>query len=118
LPHWNEIFEFREKLNRTNKLLKNMTPKALVHAHDDFVGVATDDISKHEEIIAVDMDDTTKQRTIRSIDDIQLGHKIALKAITMNENIIEYGDVIGVATHDIKLGEHVHTHNLKSLRWK
>ena len=94
-----------------------MRPKALVHAHPDFVGVATDDILKDEEIIAVDMDDTSKQRTVRSTEEIKLGHKIALRPIAKNEKIIEYGDVIGIATQDIRIGEHVHTHNLKSLRW-
>ena len=34
-----------------------MIAKALIHAHPDFVAVATDDISKDEEIIAVFMDD-------------------------------------------------------------
>jgi (2R)-sulfolactate sulfo-lyase subunit alpha len=92
-------------------------PKALVHAHDDWVAVATDDISNGEEFAALDMDDSNKSRTIQSRGDILLGHKIALKDISKGDHVIEYGEVIGVATRDISSGEHVHTHNLKSLRW-
>jgi len=91
--------------------------KALIHAHPDFVAVATDDISKGEEIIAVFMDDD-KQNSLRSKEDIALGHKIALRNIGKGDKVIEYGDVIGAATKDIATGEHVHVHNLKSLRWQ
>ena len=95
-----------------------MKPKALVHARGDWVAVATDDISNDEEFGAVDMDDNHKSRTVRSKEDILLGHKIALKDIAKGEHVVEYGEVIGVATKDIELGQHVHTHNLKSLRWQ
>jgi len=91
--------------------------KALIHARPDFVAVATDDISKGEEIIAVFMDDD-KQTSVRSKEDIALGHKIALRNIGKGDKVIEYGDVIGSATKDIATGEHVHVHNLKSLRWQ
>jgi len=94
-----------------------METKALIHAHPDFVAVATDDISKNEEIIAVFMDDD-KQTSVRSKEDIALGHKIALRNIGKGDKVIEYGDVIGSATKDIATGEHVHVHNLKSLRWQ
>ena len=46
---------------------------------------------------------------------ISAGHKIALKNINKNELIIKYGMVIGKATKDIKEGEWVHTHNIKTL---
>ena len=42
------------------------------------------------------------------------GHKYAVRDITKGENIIKYGYPIGHATEDIKAGEHVHTHNLKT----
>ena len=45
------------------------------------------------------------------------GHKIALRDIGSGEKVIEYGTVIGAATKKIRAGEHVHTHNLKTLRW-
>ena len=42
------------------------------------------------------------------------GHKYALCDIKRGENIIKYGSPIGHATIDIKAGEHVHTHNVKT----
>lgn len=42
------------------------------------------------------------------------GHKVALRDIKKGENIIKYGFPIGHATEDIKAGEHVHTHNVKT----
>lgn len=43
---------------------------------------------------------------------IPQGHKIALKNIAKEENIIKYGFVIGHATTDIPAGSWVHTHNM------
>ncbi|MBP3381913.1 MAG: altronate dehydratase [Clostridia bacterium] len=42
------------------------------------------------------------------------GHKYALVDIKQGENIIKYGEPIGHATVDIRKGEHVHTHNVKT----
>ena len=42
------------------------------------------------------------------------GHKYALCDIKTGENVIKYGSPIGHAIADIKKGEHVHTHNLKT----
>lgn len=45
---------------------------------------------------------------------ITLGHKIALKDINKGEKVIKYNVSIGSAIKDIKIGEHVHLHNMKS----
>ena len=42
------------------------------------------------------------------------GHKYALRDIKKGEDVIKYGNPIGHATEDIKAGEHVHTHNVKT----
>lgn len=42
------------------------------------------------------------------------GHKTAIRDIKKGENIIKYGYPIGHALEDIKAGEHVHTHNIKT----
>lgn len=47
--------------------------------------------------------------------DIPAGHKVALYDIQKGESVIKYGYPIGFATVDIKKGEQVHTHNLKTL---
>ncbi len=45
---------------------------------------------------------------------IENGHKYALCDIKVGEQIIKYGFPIGVAKAEIKKGEHVHTHNIKT----
>lgn len=46
--------------------------------------------------------------------DLSTGHKFARVDINTGENIIKYGNPIGHATEDIKAGEQVHTHNMKT----
>ncbi|GHB09188.1 UxaA family hydrolase [Modicisalibacter luteus] len=46
---------------------------------------------------------------------VDAGHKVALTDIASGENIVKYGQVIGRASRDIALGEHVHTHNVVML---
>lgn len=40
------------------------------------------------------------------------GHKVAARDIAVDERVIRYGQVIGVATDAIPAGTHVHVHNL------
>lgn len=47
---------------------------------------------------------------------IPLGHKFATRDISMGEVVLKYGEVIGVASQDIEIGEHVHIHNIESVR--
>ena len=55
---------------------------------------------------------------INKLDNVEIdlgsGHKYALRDIAEGENIIKYGQPIGHATEDIKRGDHVHTHNVKT----
>lgn len=45
---------------------------------------------------------------------IENGHKYAICDIKCGEGVIKYGEPIGIATANIKKGEHVHSHNLKT----
>jgi len=49
-------------------------------------------------------------------ENIPFCHKIAIKNIEKDEQIIKYGEVIGTAISNIKIGEHAHVHNIKSNR--
>ncbi len=55
---------------------------------------------------------------INKLDNVEVnledGHKYALRDIRKGENIMKYGNPIGYAVCDIKEGEHVHSHNLKT----
>jgi altronate dehydratase small subunit len=54
--------------------------------------------------------------TVTVTEAIPFGHKFALKAIKAGEPIIKYGEIIGLATRDIQMGQYVHVHNLESCR--
>lgn len=43
-----------------------------------------------------------------------MGFKIAARPISKGEQILKYGAVIGVATHNITKGHLVHVHNIES----
>ena len=45
---------------------------------------------------------------------LETGHKYAVCDISEGDDIIKYGFPIGVAVTDIKKGEHVHSHNMKT----
>lgn len=46
---------------------------------------------------------------------VPFGHKVAIRDIASGTPVNRYGYPIGVATADIKQGEHVHAHNMRSL---
>lgn len=48
--------------------------------------------------------------------DVRFGHKFAISEIKKSGAVKKYGETIGQATCDISLGEHVHTHNVESMR--
>ena len=68
----------------------------------DNVGVAPMDIPENKEIAD----------NCKTIERIPFGHKVSLKDIEKGNFIFKYGQIIGTASRDIKIGEHVHSHNL------
>ena len=73
----------------------------------DNVLVATATIESGEEV-------RVGRISVRAAVKLPLGHKVAACEIAPGEKIIKYGVPIGSATAAISVGEHVHTHNLKS----
>jgi len=45
---------------------------------------------------------------------IPKGHKVALRQIEKDQQIMKYGQVVGIATHKIGVGAHVHVHNVRT----
>ncbi|HBN04179.1 MAG TPA: altronate hydrolase, partial [Bacteroidales bacterium] len=72
----------------------------------DNVVVALNEINKG--IILDDIEAT------KILEDIKPGHKIATEDICKGENIVKYGYPIGHATENIKKGQWVHTHNIRT----
>lgn len=56
--------------------------------------------------------------TVELLDGVPLGHKLALTDIAAGQDVIEYGQRVGIATKDIAKGSYVHVHNVRSARWQ
>jgi altronate hydrolase len=81
------------------------TDKVLRLREGDNVGVAVRPV-KAGDIIGVN------GREIRAQQDIPAGHKVALQAVSQDEPVHKYGQIIGFATRAIEPGDHVHVQNL------
>jgi len=88
----------------------------LVHEKADTVGVATVDIKAGETAKGLYMDSQAAVE-VQALDDIPLGHKIAMQAQAAGDTVLKYGHDIGKVVADFKKGAHVHTQNLKTKRW-
>jgi len=89
----------------------------LVHATSDTVGVVVvEDAVSGRELTGWIME-TDETITIEAMEDVPLGHKLALNEIENGDTIIKYGHDIGRAAAKIPKGHHVHVHNLKTKRW-
>src|SRR6266700_6599876 len=78
-----------------------------VHAEDN-VGLALGSLEPGQRV-----EIAGRHLTIR--DAIEQGHKFALDEIAVGEIVRKFGWPIGAAATPISAGEHVHTHNLKTL---
>lgn len=79
----------------------------------DDVAVALRDLAAGE-LVRVRAGATVAELALRAA--IPLGHKIARRAIPAGAVVRKYGEPIGGASAAIAAGDHVHVHNLKSLR--
>ncbi|BEU88880.1 UxaA family hydrolase [Selenomonas sp. TAMA-11512] len=80
----------------------------------DNVAVAIEEIRKGEPISYVGMPEGTKG--FPAVTDVTIYHKVAIKDIPDDTPVVKYGEHIGHAIGNIKKGEHVHVHNVKSVR--
>lgn len=83
---------------------------------DDDVGVAVADLKKGANAGAVTLEGKAAG-SVKLRDKVPLGHKVALRDLPKDKAVIKYGREIGKAVQAIAKGAHVHTHNLKTLRW-
>lgn len=94
-----------------------MAPDFLVHEAVDGVGVVVvEGLKANQEITGWIMkeDETI---TIKILNDIPIGHKVALKDFAEGDTVIKYNTDIGKVVAPIKKGEHLHVHNVKTKRW-
>ena len=88
----------------------------LVHDTRDNVGVAIVDILPGQAVAGTGLDNGYFLQ-VTACEAIPLGHKIALKDLKVGDTVIKYCEDIGKVVADIRVGQHVHVHNLKTKRW-
>ncbi len=92
-------------------------PQFLVHSPKDNVGVIViEGLVAGTDMLGVitETDSTTKAKANH---DIPIGHKVALVDLKQGDTVIKYGEDVGRIVADVKKGDHVHTHNMRTKRW-
>ena len=85
--------------------------RALLFHNQDNVAVALEDLAGGSDIPVAG---AAPQLSVRALQDILFGHKVAVRDIADGNLIIKYGVPVGVATREIRTGEWVHIHNVRS----
>ncbi len=89
--------------------------RAIMIDPEDSVATLLSDAEAGEPIYIVTADGReTKALNVR--EPISMGHKVALMSLKKGDKVMKYGAVIGRAIRQIREGDHVHVHNMKSLR--
>jgi altronate dehydratase small subunit len=92
-----------------------MVKKAIQIDEKDNVATSTSEVEMGEKLEVISPNGVVILKP-KVVEPIPFGHKLAIKPIKKGENIVKYGEVIGVATQPIKSGSWVNTHNVGSAR--
>jgi hypothetical protein len=88
-------------------MLTTPTTGALLMAADDNCLIARTALKNGEPVLIDGVNVVLFQ-------DIDIGHKLARRALAVGDKVLRYGAIIGSVTQPIAIGEHIHTHNLES----
>jgi (2R)-sulfolactate sulfo-lyase subunit alpha len=92
-------------------------PQLLVHDREDNVGVVVvEGLTAGTDMLCVVTRDNSSFR-LTAIEDVPIGHKIALTELKPGDTATKYGEDIGKIVAAVAKGGHVHTQNLKTKRW-
>ena len=61
--------------------------------------------------------DDDRMINVAALQDIPIGHKVALRDMAPGDTVLKYGIDMGKVVAPIKAGEHAHVHNIKTKRW-
>ena len=92
-------------------------PDLIIHDEKDNVGVVVIETTKKGQECSAWIMENDTSANIQSVDEIPLGHKIAMIDLKEGDTILKYGHDIGKVVKSIKKGEHVHVHNVKTKKW-
>ena len=89
----------------------------IIHDEKDNVAVVVIETTKKGQDCNAWIMENDKTVKVPSANEVPLGHKIALIDLKKGDTILKYGHDIGKVVQDIKKGEHVHVHNVKTKKW-
>jgi hypothetical protein len=89
--------------------------RAIMIDPEDTVATLLSDAEAGEPIYIVRADGK-ETKALKAREPISMGHKVALMSLKKGDKVMKYGAVIGQAIRHIREGDHVHVHNMKSLR--
>ena len=89
----------------------------IIHDKKDNVGVVVIETTKKGQDCSAWIMENDKTVKVSSMNEVPLGHKIALQDLKEGDTILKYGHDIGKVVKPIKKGEHVHVHNVKTKKW-
>jgi (2R)-sulfolactate sulfo-lyase subunit alpha len=89
----------------------------VVHDEADSVGVVVVEGVKARDTLTGWIMDQDKIISLQALEDIPIGHKLAIKPLAGDATVIKYGVDIGRAITPIPAGAHLHVHNVKTKRW-
>ncbi|MBT3284450.1 UxaA family hydrolase [Candidatus Bathyarchaeota archaeon] len=90
-----------------------MSKKAIQIDAKDNVATATSIVEAGDEVEVLSPDGDVVLKA-KPVEQIIFGHKIALTDLKVGDKIVKYGQVIGIASKEVKVGAWLHTHNVNS----
>jgi len=89
----------------------------IVHEEGDSVGtVVVEGVKAGDTLTGWVMEqDATIQ--VKTLEDVPIGHKIALRDLRDGDTVVKYGVDIGQTIAPIERGAYLHVHNVKTKRW-
>ncbi len=93
-----------------------MKHSILLHEPGDDVGVAVTDLKRGTSAGAVTLEGKAAGKG-KLLNNVPLGPKVAMRNVPKGQPVSKYGRPVGKAVQAIAKGAHVHTHNLKTMRW-
>ena len=85
-------------------------------ANDSVAVVVIEGVTAGTDMNAWIMDED-RTISLKARQDIPIGHKVALKDMSVGDTVLKYGIDMGKVVAPIKAGEHAHVHNIKTKRW-
>ncbi|MCU0897754.1 MAG: UxaA family hydrolase [Burkholderiales bacterium] len=94
-----------------------MTIHFVVHEDGDSVGVVVVEGIKAGDTLTGWVMEQDRTLAMKALDDIPIGHKLAIRDLAQGDTVIKYGVDIGRTIAPIRQGGYLHVHNVKTKRW-